>query len=108
MGEFSVDVQLGASVTTGRSAVIQLEPDTLITRGSPTTANTTALSHEEITQTIAARHNMERLSITKAARRATPAVVRHFAGLLEFGIESRTRKGSQFYVQLDFVCHQAS
>src|SRR5262245_2361694 len=60
--ERALAVQIGTSVTAVREALIQLESEGLISKRSNTTTHITSLSREEIAQTFAVRHSLERMA----------------------------------------------
>lgn len=105
--ERSLAIELGASVTAVREAVIQLEAEGLITKRSNTTTHITSLSHEEIIETFAVRHHLERFAVMEAARRATAAGVRRLASLHQLAIGAAAGRNPLLYVQRDFAWHQA-
>ncbi len=105
--ERTLAVKLGTSVTAVREALIQLESEGLITKRSNTTTNITSLTSEEIAQTFAVRHSLERLAVAEAAHRATGKSVRDLKSLHKLVIEAARRKDPQLYVQRDFAWHEA-
>ncbi len=105
--ERALAVRLGASVTAVREALIQLESEGLITKRSNTTTNITSLTSEEIAQTFAVRHSLERLAVAEAAHRATGKSVRDLKSLHRLVIEAARQKHPQLYVQRDFAWHEA-
>ncbi|MCC6585548.1 MAG: GntR family transcriptional regulator [Bryobacterales bacterium] len=98
---------IGASVTAVREAVIQLEAEGLITKRSNTATNITSLTDEEIAQTFAVRHTLERMAVEEAANHATTAGIRLLKQLHAAAREAAVAQDRQLYVQRDFAWHDA-
>ncbi len=105
--ERALAIELGASVTAVREALIQLESEGLITKRSNTTTNITSLTRGEISQTFAVRRTLERLAVAEAAHRATVADVRQLRRLHELASRAAANRDPQLYVQRDFTWHCA-
>lgn len=105
--ERALALQLGASVTAVREAVIQLESEGLITKKSNTATNITELTEREIRQTFAVRSTLERMAVAEAADHATPAAIRRLRELHDLATAAANRRDRRVYVQRDFAWHEA-
>lgn len=99
--------EIGASVTAVREAVIQLEAEGLITKRSNTATNITSLTGDEIAQTFAVRHTLERMAVAEAAKHAGRGGIRLLRQLHSAAREAALAKDRHLYVQRDYAWHEA-
>jgi DNA-binding GntR family transcriptional regulator len=105
--ERTLGIEMGASVTAVREAIIQLEAEGLITKRTNTTTNVSILTAEEIAQSFVVRQALERVAMIEAARRTQPDDVHRLTELFGRMMNAAQQKLSGEYVQHDFAWHEA-
>ena len=106
--ERTLGLELGASVTAVREAIIQLEGEGLITKRTNSTTNVSILTIEEIGHAFVVRQALERVALMETARRATAANVAHLRELFDNMVAAARQKIPGVYVQCDFAWHEAA
>ncbi len=104
--ERTIAAQFGASLTSVREAIIQLESEGFITKKPNSSTYVTKLSLPEAEKIFAVRRVLEEFAIQEAARLATPEDVDSLQRLHMAMVDSARAENAKLLIQKDFDFHE--
>ena len=104
--ERTIAAQFGASLTSVREAIIQLESEGFITKNPNASTHVTQLSLAEAEKIFAVRRVLEEFAIQEAARLATPEDVESLQRLHMAMVDSAGAENYKLLIQKDFDFHE--
>jgi DNA-binding GntR family transcriptional regulator len=104
--ERTIAAEFGASLTSVREAIIQLESEGFITKKPNASTYVTQLSLPEAEKIFAVRRVLEEFAIQEAARLATPEDVAALQRLHMAMIDSAREENGKLLIQKDFDFHE--